>query len=205
MFTTATSTLHVAHHFDDAEQQYEAANLGMWLFLATEILFFGGLFAGYTQYRYWYPHEFAFGSHHLDVWLGTINTGGAADQQSHDGARRAGRANQRPRRYRAISHPDDGPWQRVSGREGVRVSSQVRSSTWFPARPSRCRRVTMRQRHIYRRRRDCRGTSRNLLLVLLRDDRPPRAAHGHRHRNSGLAYRRAAAARFPATTSHRSR
>jgi cytochrome c oxidase subunit 3 len=75
MSTTATSTLHVAHHFDDGEQQYEAANLGMWLFLATEILFFGGLFAGYTQYRYWYQDEFAFGSHHLDVWLGAINTG----------------------------------------------------------------------------------------------------------------------------------
>jgi cytochrome c oxidase subunit 3 len=64
----------VAHHFDDAEQQYTAANLGMWLFLATEILFFGGLFAGYAQYRYWHPKEFAFGSHHLDVVLGAINT-----------------------------------------------------------------------------------------------------------------------------------
>jgi cytochrome c oxidase subunit III len=75
MSVTATSTMHVAHHFDDAQQQYEAASLGMWLFLATEILFFGGLFAGYTQYRYWYPAEFAFGSHHLDVWLGAANTG----------------------------------------------------------------------------------------------------------------------------------
>jgi cytochrome c oxidase subunit 3 len=65
---------HVAHHFDDAEQQYTAANLGMWLFLATEILFFGGLFAGYAQYRYWYPAEFAYGSHHLDWKLGAINT-----------------------------------------------------------------------------------------------------------------------------------
>jgi cytochrome c oxidase subunit 3 len=71
MSTTAT---HVAHHFDDAQQQYQAASLGMWLFLATEILFFGGLFAGYTQYRSWYPAEFAYGSHHLDVWLGAINT-----------------------------------------------------------------------------------------------------------------------------------
>jgi cytochrome c oxidase subunit III len=65
---------HVAHHFDDAEQQYAAANLGMWLFLATEILFFGGLFAGYAQYRYWYAAEFATGSHHLDWKLGAINT-----------------------------------------------------------------------------------------------------------------------------------
>ena len=70
----SVTAAHVAHHFDDAEQQYQAANLGMWLFLATEILFFGGLFAGYAQYRYWYPEEFAYGSHHLDFLLGTINT-----------------------------------------------------------------------------------------------------------------------------------
>jgi cytochrome c oxidase subunit III len=65
---------HIAHHFDDAEQQYTAANFGMWLFLATEVLFFGGLFAGYAQYRYWYPEQFAYGSHHLDMVLGAINT-----------------------------------------------------------------------------------------------------------------------------------
>jgi cytochrome c oxidase subunit III len=65
---------HVAHHFDDAEQQYTAANLGMWLFLATEVLFFGGMFCGYAQYRYWYPAEFAAGSHRLNLWLGAINT-----------------------------------------------------------------------------------------------------------------------------------
>jgi cytochrome c oxidase subunit 3 len=73
MNTTAHAG-HVAHHFDDAEQQYTAAELGMWVFLATEVLFFGGLFAGYAIYRYWYPHEFIEGSHHLDVPLGTINT-----------------------------------------------------------------------------------------------------------------------------------
>jgi cytochrome c oxidase subunit 3 len=75
MSTSMTYTAgHVAHHFDDAEQQYTAAGLGMWLFLATEVLFFGGLFAGYAIYRYWYPHAFVEGSHHLDVWLGGINT-----------------------------------------------------------------------------------------------------------------------------------
>ncbi|MEX0938560.1 MAG: cytochrome c oxidase subunit 3 family protein [Pirellulales bacterium] len=66
---------HVAHHFDDATQQAHSATLGMWLFLATEVLFFGGMFLGYAQYRYLYPHAFAEGSHHLDVVLGTINTG----------------------------------------------------------------------------------------------------------------------------------
>jgi cytochrome c oxidase subunit 3 len=70
---TATAT-HLAHHFDDADQQFTAAELGMWTFLATEVLFFGGLFAGYSLYRYWYPYAFEYGSHHLDVWLGAINT-----------------------------------------------------------------------------------------------------------------------------------
>jgi len=67
--------VHVAHHFDDARQQYAAAEIGMWLFLATEVLFFGGMFAGYALYRLWYPEAFAVGSHHLDIVLGTINTG----------------------------------------------------------------------------------------------------------------------------------
>jgi cytochrome c oxidase subunit 3 len=71
---TAASA-HLAHQFDDAEQQFDAARLGMWLFLATEIMFFGGLFAGYSLYRYWYPQAFAASSHHLDLWLGAINTG----------------------------------------------------------------------------------------------------------------------------------
>jgi cytochrome c oxidase subunit III len=66
---------HLAHHFDDVEQQYTAAELGMWIFLATEVLFFGGLFCGYTVYRYWYPSAFIVASHRLDVTLGAINTG----------------------------------------------------------------------------------------------------------------------------------
>jgi cytochrome c oxidase subunit 3 len=71
MSTVAT---HVADHFDDADQQFGAATLGMWAFLATEVLFFGGMFAGYALYRYWYPDAFVAASHRLDVWLGTINT-----------------------------------------------------------------------------------------------------------------------------------
>ncbi len=62
------------HHFVDTEQQRDAASLGMWLFLATEIMFFGGMFCAYLVYRYWYYNEFAAGSRSLDIWLGTINT-----------------------------------------------------------------------------------------------------------------------------------
>jgi len=64
----------VAHQFDDAEQQHEASTLGMWLFLVTEILFFGGLFMLYVVYRTTYPDAFAEGSHHLDLRLGAFNT-----------------------------------------------------------------------------------------------------------------------------------
>ena len=60
----------LAHHFEDMEQQQEAAQLGMWAFLITEILFFGGLFASYTFYRFQYPLGFAEGCHHLDAMLG---------------------------------------------------------------------------------------------------------------------------------------
>jgi cytochrome c oxidase subunit 3 len=62
------------HQFDDREQQFEASQTGMWLFLATEILFFGGTFIGYTVYREAYFEAFARASNHLDVWLGSVNT-----------------------------------------------------------------------------------------------------------------------------------
>ena len=71
---STTHEAHVAHHFDDIEQQRTAASLGMWLFLVTEFMFFGGAFLAYAVYRYWYPAAFAAGSGHLDLWLGTFNT-----------------------------------------------------------------------------------------------------------------------------------
>jgi cytochrome c oxidase subunit 3 len=64
----------LAHQFDSLGQQQEAATLGMWVFLVTEVLFFGGLFATYAIYRAWYPDAFAAASRELDVMLGTINT-----------------------------------------------------------------------------------------------------------------------------------
>jgi cytochrome c oxidase subunit 3 len=64
----------LAHQFDDLAQQREAATLGMWVFLVTEVLFFGGLFLCYTVYRILYPAAFAAASHELDVMLGSINT-----------------------------------------------------------------------------------------------------------------------------------
>jgi len=55
-------------------QQYEASTLGMWVFLTTEILFFGGIFLAYTLYRNQYFEAFKEAAHHQDLWLGTINT-----------------------------------------------------------------------------------------------------------------------------------
>src|SRR5262249_29643644 len=65
---------HLAHHFDDSVQQHDAATLGMWVFLATEVMFFGGALLTYIVYRTHYAEAFAHASHHLDVALGTTNT-----------------------------------------------------------------------------------------------------------------------------------
>ena len=64
----------LAHHFDNLEQQREAGALGMWVFIAQEVMFFGGLFLAYLVYRLQYPNAFAAASNHLDWRLGTFNT-----------------------------------------------------------------------------------------------------------------------------------
>jgi cytochrome c oxidase subunit 3 len=63
-----------AHQFEDLPQQREADTLGMWLFLATEVMLFGGLFAAYTMYRLAFYQDFAQASHELNLWAGTLNT-----------------------------------------------------------------------------------------------------------------------------------
>ena len=62
------------HQFDTMEQQQESATLGMWLFLVTEIMFFGGVFMAYMLYRVWYPEAWSEGSRELDIVLGGLNT-----------------------------------------------------------------------------------------------------------------------------------
>src|SRR5215510_1349453 len=75
----ATPEIHshpaLQHHFENMEQQREAGTLGMWVFLVTEIMFFGGMFLAYTLYRSKFPAAFASASNHLDIKLGAINTG----------------------------------------------------------------------------------------------------------------------------------
>jgi cytochrome c oxidase subunit 3 len=65
---------HLREQFDSMEQQEDAARLGMWAFLATEVMFFGGLFVGYIVYRHAYPAGFADGLRHTNILYGTINT-----------------------------------------------------------------------------------------------------------------------------------
>jgi len=64
----------VAHHFDTAEQEFDSAKLGMWFFLAQEILFFGGLFVVYTIFRSLYPEMFLEANQHLSWKMGAVNT-----------------------------------------------------------------------------------------------------------------------------------
>jgi cytochrome c oxidase subunit 3 len=65
---------YLQHHFDSMPQQAEASTLGMWVFLVTEIMFFGGLVMAYLVYRHQSPQGFQEASHHLNVYWGAANT-----------------------------------------------------------------------------------------------------------------------------------
>ncbi|QEG20268.1 cytochrome c oxidase subunit 3 [Mariniblastus fucicola] len=64
----------IAHHFDNAEQQFDSGKFGIWIFLVTEVLFFSGLFVAYTLYRIHHPEIFDQAHHFLDKNLGAMNT-----------------------------------------------------------------------------------------------------------------------------------
>ncbi|HEY9857500.1 MAG TPA: cytochrome c oxidase subunit 3 [Stenomitos sp.] len=64
----------LAHQFQDLEQQRTADTLGMWAFLATEMMLFGAMFLGYTVYRWHYPRAFYLGAQRTDMVLGSLNT-----------------------------------------------------------------------------------------------------------------------------------
>jgi len=65
---------HVAHHFDSADTQFDAGKMGLWLFLVTEVLLFGGLFCAFAIFRSWYYPAFVEAHHHLDKVMGGTNT-----------------------------------------------------------------------------------------------------------------------------------
>src|SRR4051812_34243397 len=65
----------LAHHFDTPKHQFESGKLGIWLFLITEVLFFGGLFCAYAIYRSLHPEVFVYAHYYLDTFWGALNTG----------------------------------------------------------------------------------------------------------------------------------
>lgn len=65
---------HHAHHFDSADHEFETSKFGMWLFLVTEIMLFGGLFVAYIIYRNLYPEMYHEAAHHLNKVMGGTNT-----------------------------------------------------------------------------------------------------------------------------------
>ena len=71
---TSTGGREYAHHFNSAEHEFNASKFGMWLFLVTEVMLFGGLFVAYIIYRGMYPEMFHEASHHLDKIMGGTNT-----------------------------------------------------------------------------------------------------------------------------------
>ena len=72
--STSQRPAHLAHHFDSPKVQFETGKLGMWVFLASEILFFGGLFAAYGVFRGNNPDMFHYGQYFLDWKMGATNT-----------------------------------------------------------------------------------------------------------------------------------
>src|ERR1044071_10017055 len=64
----------IQHHYDDAQHQFDAGKLGIWLFLAQEVLFFSALFVAYILYRHHHPEIYSYAHKYLDVKWGAINT-----------------------------------------------------------------------------------------------------------------------------------
>ncbi|HSK01527.1 MAG TPA: cytochrome c oxidase subunit 3 [Kofleriaceae bacterium] len=65
----------IQHHYDDAQHQFDSGKLGIWLFLAQEVLFFSALFVAYVLYRHHHPEIYSYAHKYLDVKYGAINTG----------------------------------------------------------------------------------------------------------------------------------
>ena len=137
-----TRHAHEAHHpalqhqFDSMSQQKEAAVLGMWAFLLTEILFFGGLFMAYMLYRTWYHDAFVAASTLDRAVLGRAQHGRPHRQLADDGAGGARGADQPAQGDGQLAALDDGSRHGVPRRQGDRVRRQVRASPRSRARIS---------------------------------------------------------------------
>ena len=99
----ANHTLALRHQFDNVAQQKDASTLGMWIFLVTEVLFFGGMFCCYTVYRALYPSAFGHAQQSSRRDPGRRQHGGAHLQQLYHGVRREQRGYRREERAGGIS------------------------------------------------------------------------------------------------------
>ncbi len=119
---------YLRHHFESVEQQADTTNFAMWLFLLTEVMFFGGLFTAYLIYRNWYYPAFVAGSHQLNVVWGALNTAGADLLQLHHGHGRVVRRDAAQARAGALpdAHLPSRPG--LSGHQDHRVLGEDREA-----------------------------------------------------------------------------
>ncbi len=166
------------HHFATESQQKNAASLGMWLFLAQEVMFFGGMFCAYLIYRYKYFGDFGSASQTLNIWYGTINTAVLICSsltvvlgRSRGATRQAESAG-----HMASAHHRSG--HRLPRHQRRRVLREIRESP-------RARPIVRLYRNRTRPSRSSRepASCRNLFLALLCDDRHARPAHDRRCRS----------------------
>ncbi len=115
----------LSQQFDDVEQQSEASTLGMWLFLATEVMFFGGLLTAYAVYRIDAPREVALASEELNVVLGCINTVVLLAKQPDDGPGRSRRPVAGASRAGHVAGADDGSRNGLPRDQGRRMDQRL--------------------------------------------------------------------------------
>ena len=179
-------------------QQKEAAVIGMWVFLLTEILFFGGLFVAYMIYRVWYFDAFAEASRSLDLFWGGLNTAvliGSSLTMAM--AVRAAQTNKRKATVnwliltmilgcvflgvKVIEYADKFEHHHVPGPNFVWARS-MRHRAAGAASTRRRRRPRRRASQVEPDAGAAAAHDADLLQPVFHDDRPARAAHDHRHR-----------------------
>ena len=117
---------HLAHHFDTPEQQFNSAKLGMWVFLGTEVLMFGGLFCVYSIYRHNYPLVFKFASEDISQHvLGHAQHAHPDHEQLDDGLGSAGCSAQSEKAAGCLPEPDIDRRGGVPGHQGNRMAREM--------------------------------------------------------------------------------
>ncbi len=135
------------HHFETEQQQREAGTFGMWLFLLTEIMFFGGLFFAYLLYRNWYPRLLSSAaSNQLSIPLGAFEYGGADQLGLLHGAGCLGGRGEEEGAACSVPCPHDAAWDRLPWREVCGVPREVGEASHSRASTSMSRSLLTRTR-----------------------------------------------------------